>query len=281
MAQPTIEPITAATLPDFCLFLAKNMPVTRPAADWEHGLRQQWLPDHPNFGFMLRTEAGDVVGGIGAYYAARMLHGRPEKFCNITSWCVLDTYRQQSMKLAMAVISQPGFSFTDFSPTKVVAGTLKFFKFAELDDSEAVVLNLPGYGRRALSAPSDIEAALQGDALTIYRDHAGFSWLRHVVVGQPGDWCHVVYKRSTFKRLPTANVVYVGNKAALARHFRQLCTFLLARGMVSTLIECRMLAQVPWPAKVRSGFVRKVFLSTTVDAADIDYLYSERIALDL
>lgn len=281
MAQPTIEPITTETLPEFCRFLEQNMPAKRSAADWERGLRQQWLADHPNFGFLLRTEAGEVAGGIGAYYAARTILGRPEKFCNITSWCVLDAYRQQSMKLAMTVIRQEGFSFTDFSPTKVVAGTLKFFKFAELDDSEAVVLNLPGVGRPALSKPVDIEATLRGIALAAYHDHVRFPWLHHVVVGEPGDWCHIIYKRTKFKHLPAASLVHVGNKATLVRHFGQLSTFLLARGMVSTLVECRMLAAVPWLAKVRSGFVRKVFLSSTVAAADIDYLYSERVALDL
>jgi hypothetical protein len=281
MAQPSIEPITSKALPEFCAFLARNMPVKRSAADWERGLRHQWLADHPNFGFMLRTAAGEVVGGIGAFYAGRTVHGKPEKFCNITSWCVLDAYRQQSMKLAMTVIRQPGFSFTDFSPTKVVAGTLKFFKFAELDDSEAVVLNVPCFGRSALSAPADIEQALQGDALEAYRDHSRFPWLHHVVIGQPGDWRHVIYKRSSFKRLPAAIVVHVGGRPALARHFRQLSTFLFSRGMASTLVECRMLDSVPWPARVRSGFIRKVFLSTTVEAADIDYLYSERVAIDL
>lgn len=281
MAQPTIEPISSATLAEFCRFLDGNMPVARSAADWEIGLRRQWMPDHPNFGFMLRTETGAIVGGIGAYYAVRRIRGQTENFCNITSWCVLDAYRQQSMKLALAVIRQPGFSFTDFSPTKVVAGTLKFFKFAELDESEAVVLNLPHLGRLALSAPAVIESVLEGNALTCYRDHAGFPWLHHAVVGKPGDWCHIVYKHTAFKGVPAATVVHVGNRDALTRHFRQLSTYLLLRGIFWTLVECRLLATLPWPAKVRTGFIRKVFLTSELESTDIDYLYSERVALDL
>lgn len=284
MAQPTVEQITDSSLPEFCAFLQQHMPVARSATDWERGLRNQWMPEHPNFGFMLRSDAAAVVGGIGALYANRTICGKPEKFCNITSWCVLDAYRQQSMKLAMAVISQPGFTFTDFSPTKVVADTLKFFKFKEIDEREAVMLNVPGVpltGGRVLHRPEDIQAALTGDDLTIYRDHAKFPWLHHVVVGRPANWCHVIYKRIIFKGLPAATVLYLGDPQVFARNFRHLATFFLARAMISTHVEHRMLEGLPWPYKIRSGFTRKVFMSASLDASDVDYLYSETMALDL
>lgn len=284
MAQPTVEPITSATLPAFCAFLQHNMPVARSAADWERGLRNQWMPQPPNFGFMLRSDAGAVVGGIGAYYANRTIRGNHEKFCNITSWCVLDAHRQLSMKLAMAVISQPGYTFTDFSPTKVVAGTLKFFKFKEIDESQAVVLNVPGVaasGGRVLHKPPDIEAALIGNDLDIYQSMPSFLGCAMLSSGTQGNWCHVIYKRITFKGLPAADVLYVGNRQAFARHFRSLATFLLARRMVTTHVECRIVDGLPWPHKVRTGFIRKVYLSTLLGESDIDYLYSERIALDL
>ena len=77
-----------------------------------------------NHGFAIRNTAGRMVGGIGAIYAERIIRGRPERFCNITSWCVLDEYRSHSMRLAMALVSQPGYHFTDLSPTTIVAGSL-------------------------------------------------------------------------------------------------------------------------------------------------------------
>ena len=284
MAQPTIEPIVEATLPEFSQFLQHNMTVARSAADWESGLRRQWAAERPNFGFLLRSAEGAIVGGIGAYYADRKINGVAQKFCNITSWCVLDAYRQQSMKLAMAVIKQPGYTFTDFSPTKVVGGTLKFFKFKEIDEREAVLLNMPGLlgsGSSLLHKPADIEDALKGEQLQIYRDHAVFPWLRHLVVGTPGSWCHVIYKRSTFKGLPAATVLYLDRQELFSRHFRRIAAYLLMRGMVSTHVECRMLQDLPRMARIRSGFIRKVFLSASLAECDIDYLYSERVALDL
>src|SRR5690606_13971319 len=145
-------------------------------------------------------------------YAERRIRGQVEKVCNITSWCVLDQYRQQSMRLALAVLNQKGYHFTEFSPTKVVAGTLQFFKFGPLDERQLVVVNTPWPGLapvRMLHDSVRIEAELQGEALSIYRDHARYPWLRHLLVGRGGRWCHVIYKRRVFKRLPAAAVLYM------------------------------------------------------------------------
>lgn len=282
MARPHIEPVTDASLDEFAQFLHENLSRDQSPAQWSQRFRTSWIDPQPNYGFVLRDE-GRIVGGIGAIYAQRILGGKEERFCNITSWCVLDAYRQQSMRLAMAVIGQPGFHYTDFSPTKVVAGTLQFFKFRALDDRQAVLFNLPGIAlsSRVLTERRAIEAALQGEALRIYRDHADFPWLRHVLVGRPGDWCHVIYKPRRFKRLPAAGIIHLSDGAAFCRHFRRLAGHFLARGMVTTHVECRRLPQLPWPSAVRSGFNPKMVLSTTLKNEDIDYLYSETVALDL
>lgn len=283
MSRPSIEPVTEASLPEFASFLHAHLDSQRSAQAWESQLRAEWPGDRPNYGFALRDE-GRIVGGIGAYYASRIVRGRPEKFCNITSWCVLDSYRQQSMRLAMAVIGQPGYHFTDFSPTRVVGATLQFFKFRPLDERQAVILNLPGFlpgGARVVCEPQAIAAALTGEDLEVYRDHAAFSWLRHVLVGRPGRWCHVIYKRRIFKRLPAAAILYVSDGELFLRHFRRFSSHLLARGLATTHVECRFIARRPWPSAIRSGFNPKLYLSPTLQAEDIDYLYSESMALDL
>lgn len=282
MTRPTIEPITEETLPEFCAFLARNMGVVRSPQEWETGLKVSWAAERPNFGFLVRDE-GKVVGGIGAYYADRLIRGQVERFCNITSWCVLESHRQQSMRLAMAVIGQPGYHFTDFSPTEVVGKSLRFLKFKPLDERQAVVLNLPWptLAGRSLSRPADIEAALHGPALQVYRDHALFPWLRHVLIGNGKEWCHVIYKRGHFKGLPAAKVLYLSDPELFDRHFHRLSRHFFVRGMASTHVDCRFLKRLPWPSAVRSGFNAKVYLSANLTDRDIDYLYSESVALDL
>lgn len=282
MSRPTIEPVTDATLHEFSTFLHRHLSPDVSPNQWAERLQTPWANEHPNYGFVLRDQ-GAIVGGIGAIYAERNIRGRQEKFCNITSWCVLDAYRQQSMRLAMTVIGQTGYHFTDFSPTKVVGGTLQFFKFRPLDERQAVLLNLPwlSRGTKLLHRSTDIDTALDGEQRQIYRDHAVFPWLCHVLVGCPGDWCHVIYKPRKLKGLPAAGVVYMSNGKSFVRHFRRLGAHLLARGYLTTLVECRSLPAIPKPSTIRSGFNPKLFLSASLQHADIDYLYSESVALDL
>lgn len=282
MSKPTIEPITQATLPEFADFLASHMPAKRSAAQWIAGLSTQWGTSRPNYGFLLRDQ-GAVVGGIGAFYAERTIRGQPERFCNITSWCVLDSHRKYSMQLAMALVGQPGYHFTDFSPTKVVAGSLQFLKFRALDADVVVIPNLPGLplGARIFGKPEQIERVLPDAMAAVWRDHAAFPWLAQLLVGEAGNWCHVIYKRARFKGLPCARIIYASEPRLLKRWLGRLGGYFFWRGMVSTHVEKRMLGCVPTLARLRTGFNAKQYLSTTLQPEDIDYLYSESVALDL
>ncbi len=282
MAQPIIEPVTVETLPEFAEFLNANLTNARSPEQWVEGLRKSWGMTPLNYGFVLRDD-GKIVGGIGAYYAERVIRGETQRICNITSWCVLEAYRKQSMRLAMTLVGQKGFHYTDFSPTKVVGGVLQFLKFKPLDERQAVVLNLPwpALGSKLLSQRNEIEAALNGDALKTYRDHANFPWLKHVLIGSTNRWCHVIYKMSPFKGLPSAQIYYLSDSALFDKHFPRLSRYFLTSGIVTTHVECRFLTRNPWPSKVRGGFNAKVYLSPTLNDSDIDYLYSETMALDL
>jgi hypothetical protein len=228
-------------------------------------------------------DEGSVVGGIGAFYAERTVRGQQEHFCNITSWCVLDSHRKYSMQLAMSIAGQPGYHFTDFSPTRIVAGALQFLKFKSLDEGVAVIPNLPvpTLSGRVITDPVEIDRSLSGTMATIWRDHSAFPWLKHLIVGGPADWCHVIYKQGRFKGLACANIIYVSDGQAFDRHLNRLGWHFFWHGILTTHIEKRMLTHLPKLARVRTGFNPKQFLSQTLAPSDIDYLYSESVALDL
>lgn len=282
MAKPTIEPITDATLAEFAAFLEAHMPARRAADDWVRGLATHWGETRPNYGFLMRDQ-GEVVGGIGALYADRVIRGQPERFCNITSWCVLDSHRKYGMQLAMAIVGQAGYHFTDFSPTRVVAGVLQFLNFRALDEGVAVIPNLPwllGSGR-VVTDPREIERLLPAAQAAIWRDHRAFPWLVQLIVGEPSAWCHVIYKRRRFKGMACADIVYVSDAPLFSRYLGGLCRHFLRRGMTTTHVETRMLESPPRLSRIRRGFIAKQYLSPTLAPADIDYLYSETVALDL
>jgi hypothetical protein len=286
MSLPSVEPIRDEDLPEFCRFLAENLHSARTAAVWTEAFRQNWCSAKPNNGFMLRYE-GRIVGGIGAIYAERAVRGRSERFCNITSWCVQDEFRAQSMRLALALTGQPGFHFTDLTPTAVVSKTLQFLKFKPMTERQVVWPNLPWpfarlAGVRVTADAEQFERLLAPDDAKAYRDHRHLPWLEHLVVGSPDAWCYVVWKRTRLKGITGAFVLALSDPEVFLRCRWALGTRLLLRhGLPFTRVECRLLPRVPRPCIELSGYRSKVFRSETLTAADMSNLYSELVALDL
>lgn len=286
MAMPALEPIQDSDLLAYCQFLTEHLSAERSAEQWALAFQQNWGVEKPNNGFLLRDQ-GKIVGGIGAIYAQRIIRGQPERFCNITSWCVLEAYRSQSMRLAMAVVSQPGFNFTDLTPTEVVSKTLQFLKFKPMNERHAVWPNLPWpfsglSGVRVITDLDAIEAVLAGEDAKVFRDHRHLPWLRHMAVGQPGAYCHLVWKPNQLKGLPGAIVLAFSDPELFLRYRQAIGSHLLLRhGRLYTRVESRLLPRLPMISRELAGFRNKVFRSETLAEADISNLYSEIVGLDL
>ncbi|MDD2659551.1 MAG: hypothetical protein PHY54_07710 [Methylococcales bacterium] len=285
MALPTLEPIRDSDLPAFCQFLNEHLSSARSAGQWAEAFLQNWGIDKPNNGFLIRDQER-VVGGIGAIYAERMIRGRPERFCNITSWCVLEEYRAQSMRLAMAVVSQPGFHFTDLTPTEVVSKTLQFLKFKPMNERQAVWPNFPWpfspfRGVRVITGHDAIEAVLAAEDAKVFRDHRRLPWLRHAAVGRPGAYCHVVWKPDRLKGVPGAMVLAFSDAELFLGYRNATGAHLLMQACFYTRVESRLLPRLPVLSLELAGFRNKVFHSDTLAEADISNLYSEIVGLDL
>jgi hypothetical protein len=190
------------------------------------------------------------------------------------------------MRLAMAVVSQPGFHFTDLTPTDVVSKTLQFLKFTPMNERQVVWPNIPWPpaqrgGVRVVTAPDAIGRVLAPADAKVLGDHRHLPWLRHVAVGRPGAFCHVVWKRNRLKGIPGAWVLAFSDPELFLRYRLALAAHLLSRGRLYSRVESRLLPRVPKLSKELAGFRRKVFRSDTLTEADISNLYSEIVALDL
>jgi len=286
MALPTLLPIRDEDLPEFCRFLTENLSRERTADAWAQAFRQPWCRDKPNNGFLLRSE-GRVVGGIGAIYADQTIRGQECRVCNITSWCVQDAFRAQSMRLAMAVTAQPGFHFTDLTPTAVVSKTLQFLKFKPMDERHGVFLNRPAAplwrgGARIVTDPAGLEAILSPADARVWRDHRHLPWLRHLAVGREGAWCYIVWKPTRLRNIAGAMVLAASNPEEFLRYRIAVGSHLLLRhGLPYLRVETRLLPETQGYAKILSGYQNKVYRSDTLEPADISNLYTELVALDL
>jgi len=284
-APPTIHPVDSNLLPKFCSFLHQNLYRERSVSAWQQALSESWCEERPNYGYVLVNEEHEIVGGIGALYADREIGGKKVKICNITSWCVLEAFRMQSMRLAMALISQPGgYHYTDFSPTSTVGSVLQFLKFKPLDERVTVLANLPWWqpATQVLGKPDDLSKNLTIENLRVYNDHKKYSWLHFLLLQNDNRQCLVIYKIEKFKGCPAIKVIYLSDSLVFSNRFRSLGSWwLFQHTALSTHVETRLLSKDYRLSAIREGFVNKVFLSNDLEAEDIDYLYSESVVMNL
>jgi hypothetical protein len=278
-----LEPITGTDVQSVAEFLHAHLNSRVPAANWCAAMTPAWS-DGPNHGFHLRAD-GAVVGAYLALYSHRTIDGRTEQFCNLAAWCVLEQYRFSSVRLLKALLAQPGYHFTDFSPSgNVVALNLRL-GFVALDTATDLVVNLPWPTRpgrgRVTSNRAAIERTLVGEDLAVFLDHADAPGVKHLLVSNSAGHCHVMFRRDRRKKLPLfASLVHVSNVTVLRQEWRRVARRLLTRrGLPFTLAERRITDFRPVPS-VKLGSPRpKMYRSDRLRADQIDYLYSELVAV--
>ena len=274
-----VTPITTSDVPRVAEFLHTNLNSRVSVDSWQRALDVPWKVDAPNHGFMLVDDSQNVVGALLAFYSERTVDGRPERFCNLGAWCVLPDHRFHSLKLLKAALAQEGLHFTDLSPSGNVVGINERLKFAYLDTTTALAVNLPwpSITGRVSSNRRVIEDTLTGRDLELYRDHAGTAAAHHVVLRRGDEWCYVVFRRDRRKNLPLfASLLYVSNPDLFRRMARPFARHLLLRHRIpATLVEQRVAGHRPWPSIQLRAPRRKMFRSATLAPEQIDYLYSE------
>jgi hypothetical protein len=274
-----VMPITDADVRTVAEFLHHEMSSGVSAADWRRAMTPPWDVEQPNHGYLLRAN-GHVVGAYLAFYSERVIDGHPQRICSLGAWCVAEDHRASGLRLLRSLLRQPGYTFTDLSPSGNVVPLNTRLGFSHLDTTTALVPNLPwpvrSRGVRLVHAPDEIEGLLSEPDLKIYRDHAAAAAAHHVLLVDGDRSCYVMFRRDRRKRLPLfASIVYVGNtelfRASAALFYRHL---LLRHGIPATLAEVRVVGHRPTGSVTLSGRP-KMYLSENLEADQIDYLYSE------
>jgi hypothetical protein len=263
-------------------FLHRNQSSRVSVERWERAMRPSWDEHQPNHGFLLE-DRGVVVGAHLALYATRLVDGQREAFCNLAAWCVLPAHRHQGLRLLRALLAQPGYNFTDFSPSGNVVELNRRLRFEALDTTTALVPNLPlprisGRGAiRLTSDPDEVRDRLEGRERTLYEDHVGAGAAHHLVLVRGRETCYVVFRRDRRKHLPLfASLLYVGNPALFEAGQRLVYRHLLLRHRIPfTLVELRVARSRPRLAVMLRSPRPKMYRSPTLAADQIDYLYSE------
>lgn len=281
-----LRPITGDDLLPVGRFLEAHLNASVPAERWAAALCVPWAVDAPNHGFML-VDGDEIVGAHLAFYADRVVAGRPVRVCNLGAWCVLPSHRLHGLKLLKALLAQDDCEFTDFTPSGNVVPLNRRLGFRELDVATALVPNLPWPawpGRIRLSAdPAVLARTLSGAERRLHRDHRGAAGAHHVVLMRGDECCYVVFRTERRKGLPLfARVLHVGDRERFWRMWRRLSRHLLLHhGAVATFMEERIVGR-PTRSALRVPGPRprpRMFRGPVLRPDDVDYFYSELVCL--
>ncbi|HEV7891467.1 MAG TPA: hypothetical protein VGP08_12560 [Pyrinomonadaceae bacterium] len=259
---------------------------TIPEQEWRKIFAPQWAGPEDFCGYMLLKD-GQVKGYLGLIFSRRTLDGRPEKFCNLTSWCVSDDCRGQSLSMLLTALKLSDYTFTNFTASPTVAAVLSRLGFREFETHHRVVLPLPhlNFGARGCACvfePEEIRARLGASDRAIFDDHRRLG-CEHLLLSSGAGDCYVVLKKTWRKHLPFVKVHYLSRPevfaACVERMAAKICLRLRVCGVMVDeryLRGRRLRRGISYPHQRRAYFKTN---SDSLDAIQIDTLYSELVVL--
>jgi hypothetical protein len=274
-----LSPIGDSQVEQVAEFLHRELNPKVAVKVWAKGIRVRWMADAPNHGFML-LEGSEVVGANLAFYSVREVKGRQERFCNLGALCVVEPRRSHAVRLVRAVLRQQGYHFTDLSPSGNVIELNRRLGFQSLDTATALQINWPvppTSSLRIITDPAEIEAALSGRDLRIFRDHRDAPAAHHLLVASGSELCYVIGRRDRRKKVPVfVSILYVSDPNLFGRAARHIARhFLIHEGALATLLETRVTGHAPTGSIALRHPRPKMFKSSQLSPSDVDYLYSE------
>lgn len=274
------HPITSDDASSVSAFLHENLNPRVSAAAWRQLILPPWNQLGPNHGFQLVTDDGTLVGVYVAVYSQRDIAGVALDVCNLAAFCVLEAFRGHSLKLIRALLTQPGFVFTDLSPSGNVVALNERLGFQRLDTSTRLVVNLPRLPRRGLrvtSDPATLARVLVGRDALVYRDHRDAPAAEHLLIQRDGEYGYLMFRRDRRKglRLFATPLFVGGSTASIESAWGAVRSHLLRRGLGFTLAEPRVLGFSRGLGIAVSRPRAKMFRGGGIRPQDVDYLYSE------
>lgn len=283
-SEVRLHPIDHGDLREVAQFLSAHLDDRIDPETWHGWLTPEWAEGSENRGFLLR-DGERLVGAYVAYYVTRNTPIGPVRFCNLADWAVLDEYRSHSLRLALAIVKQPGLSFTDLTPRPEVRKINRRLGFVDLDVSAFLAINVPCLPlgpHRIVDDEDAILAALDDTGRRHYLDHRHAHELRQLAIVGGERPCLVMYRvtghpvnRLGGRKLATAFVSYVSDREVFAAAYGRLSSHLLARGIPLTSVEHRVAGFAPRMSRPYHDAHPKQFKAPGLAPEDIDYLYSE------
>jgi len=242
-SPPMPRPLTLDDLPEVERLLCAGFPDRSPAF-WRQGLARMLAQDGQGgarfpWGFGLES-AGRLVGvALTPASERRRADGSARTLVNLAGWMIEPDHRFRALAMLRRMLADPEIAYIDLTPSSAVQRMLPHVGLQRVAAATAVLL-LPGHaaglsrGAR-LRQLSSGQAPAFGPSAALLDAHRALG-CEPLLLQHAGGEDLLVWRRTTLRGLPSAQLVYVQSHAALLRHLPVLARHLLGQGRL--LLQC-------------------------------------------
>lgn len=287
---PTVEKLKAEDFEKaYPLLLDFNNPkITK--TQWKLLLTDNWNFQKEFYGYKLVV--GDEIVGFLAYILSRkLINGRWENFCNLSSWIASPQFGSSSIDLLYPILDLKDCTITSLTPGDIGYKYLtKLFKFKILDGYEVIIPALPRVSAllrknfkvitRRQNQDDCFLQLLSDHEGKIFRDHGKFD-CHHIVITTEQGNLYLILKKTYKRHLPFAKVYYINNPGLFLHHLEDIrCRVPLALKVAGIVVDSRFLQGKDIPfKKTKNFYMPMVYRSDHLQPHEVDYLYSELFLL--
>lgn len=248
----------------------------------------QWERNETHCGLILR-DGDKTVGFLGMIFSRRLINGKIEKFCNLTSWFVCKDYRSRAIFMILPLHAMKDYTITDLTPSKKVYKIQNKLGFKDLETQARLLLP---FGRRLFQPKfspinlthdlAAIEQKLEGQNLNIFNDHKHYPCLHFLLTGQD-RYCYIIYTKLRRKRTQHVHLHYISDPDLFTLAYRDIRKSILSHAKARfLLIDSRLVKNRKLPLSISLPYrAPKQYISSTLKPEQIDNLYSELVMLNL
>jgi hypothetical protein len=269
--------------------LLKDFDATNTKEQWRRIFDYTWDRDEDYVGYALQDQ-GRVVGFLGLIFSERLIQGKKEKFCNLSSWIVKKDYSSESIALILDVRNLQEHTLTNLTPSKDVYLILKQFGFQMLEDQVTILPMVPNFrsffSSRKLyfsSDPEKLMARLSEQHRILFKDHNTSYSKQCIVYDGMGEYCYIIFKEIIRKKVKFNNILYMSHPSLFKDHASyMLYKMFRMSGALFSILDARILRGVAvglsWKRPLSYA---RLFHSKRIHRSEIDNLYSEAVLLPI
>jgi len=255
-----------------------------PPETWRRLFSYRWTgaEDYAGYGLFDNEEP---VGFLGLLFSMRLVHGKQERFCNVTSWTVADSHRHQALTLLAPLMRLQDHTITNLTSTATVQAIFTRLGFRPLDTHVRVAWPLPRWrtpsGLLVESRTDVIAESVSADLRAVVEDHRPFAY--QVLLRWGARVGLVVYTVGGRHGLRTARIHHVEDAELLGSALGPLQRFLAHRNRVRLVqMDGRLWPSPPPSWTTLSALpVPRLYRSKRLAPADVSNLYTEMVLLGL